>query len=334
MNTAPIPLPSTEQWLLQQTTGIASAVSRIYHTGLVHGNIKCENILLFDCDGIGSLCKVSDFGSARLSSFATVGNRKSPVLHATVESQCTTNGRTDAYCSPPQKQDTQENDTWADIWALGCIMFEVLAWYFQPPGYSSRGFQRTRVQTLQKDGSAMMEDLADARFCTLDAEEQPMIHPSVRGWLDDIKSLSRRSRWLLDVPYCVERLLSVNPETTFTALDLEQLLQHSLSLKQVALQDLHHSVATPKCLENKEVDCSPETYSDSAMQQRKQVRRADLLRSSHAPKSPESGPIMDMAQSPTLRRMGQWTQDEVRRHYLEIRRFSSKERDLLLSLSP
>jgi non-specific serine/threonine protein kinase len=91
---------------------VASALQYAHQQGLVHRDIKPENILLSD-----GIALVSDFGIARLTSGDNV-----PAL--TMEG--TTVG-TPAYMSPEQVQATAELDGRADLYSLGCVLFEMLA---------------------------------------------------------------------------------------------------------------------------------------------------------------------------------------------------------------
>ncbi len=90
---------------------VASALQYAHQHGLVHRDIKPENILLSD-----GIALVSDFGIARLTS-----DENAPSL--TLEG--TTVG-TPAYMSPEQVQTTGEIDGRADLYSLGCVLFEML----------------------------------------------------------------------------------------------------------------------------------------------------------------------------------------------------------------
>jgi len=91
---------------------VASALQYAHDHGLVHRDIKPENILLSE-----GIALVSDFGIARLTS-----GEKAPAL--TMEG--TTVG-TPAYMSPEQVEAIDEIDGRADLYSLGCVLFEMLA---------------------------------------------------------------------------------------------------------------------------------------------------------------------------------------------------------------
>lgn len=91
---------------------VASALQYAHDHGLVHRDIKPENILLSE-----GIALVTDFGIARLTS-----GESAPAL--TMEG--TTVG-TPAYMSPEQVDATDEIDGRADLYSLGCVLFEMLA---------------------------------------------------------------------------------------------------------------------------------------------------------------------------------------------------------------
>ncbi len=106
---------------LRLTREIASALGFAHQQGIVHRDIKPENILLAD-----GIALVADFGIARaLRSSRTNGDAPATTL--------TTAGLalgTPAYMSPEQFT-ADDVDGRSDIYALGCVLFEMLAG--QPP---------------------------------------------------------------------------------------------------------------------------------------------------------------------------------------------------------
>jgi serine/threonine-protein kinase len=91
--------------------GVASALEHAHSQGIVHRDIKPENILLADGQPI-----VADFGIAR-------------ALAATAEERITSTGvslGTPAYMSPEQSAG-EAIDGRADIYSLGCVLYEMLA---------------------------------------------------------------------------------------------------------------------------------------------------------------------------------------------------------------
>jgi eukaryotic-like serine/threonine-protein kinase len=108
------PLPVAEA--LHIAREVADALLHAHGTGVVHRDIKPENILL-----VGGHAVVSDFGIARAIS-AAGGERltRTGLLVGTP-----------AYMSPEQAADSHTVDGRSDQYALGCVLYEMLAG--QPP---------------------------------------------------------------------------------------------------------------------------------------------------------------------------------------------------------
>ncbi len=101
------PLPLKEA--LRIAIGIAEALREAHARGIVHRDIKPENILLTSAGRV----KVLDFG------LASIADR----------TKLTQSGMmlgTPSYMSPEQVQG-KEADRRADIWALGCVLYEMVA---------------------------------------------------------------------------------------------------------------------------------------------------------------------------------------------------------------
>ncbi|MBV8855410.1 MAG: protein kinase [Acidobacteria bacterium] len=111
-------LPPSEA--LDIAAQIASALRAAHEAGIVHRDVKPENVMLRP-DGY---VKVLDFGIAKLAPRRTAednGQNGSTVK--------TTPGLimgTDRYMSPEQARG-QEVDARADVWSLGCVLYEMLA---------------------------------------------------------------------------------------------------------------------------------------------------------------------------------------------------------------
>jgi eukaryotic-like serine/threonine-protein kinase len=92
--------------------GVAAALAHAHERGIVHRDIKPENILL-----VGGQPLVADFGIAR-------------VLEPGGDARMTSTGMivgTPAYMSPEQAAGEDSVDHRADLYSLGCVLYEMLA---------------------------------------------------------------------------------------------------------------------------------------------------------------------------------------------------------------
>ena len=96
---------------LRLVSEIASALGYAHHRGLVHRDIKPENVLLSD-----GLAMVTDFGIARVMS--TEAGTALTKVGMTLG--------TPAYMSPEQITGESEIDGRADLYSLGCLLYEML----------------------------------------------------------------------------------------------------------------------------------------------------------------------------------------------------------------
>jgi serine/threonine protein kinase len=111
------PLPLAD--VLKFGGQIADALDRAHRAGVMHRDLKPGNVMLTK-----SGAKLMDFGLARATGLGAVSEMTSS---PTVVGPLTTEGTilgTFQYMAPEQLEG-QEADTRADLWALGCVLYEM-----------------------------------------------------------------------------------------------------------------------------------------------------------------------------------------------------------------
>jgi eukaryotic-like serine/threonine-protein kinase len=125
----PLPLEQVLDYALQ----IADALDRAHRHGIIHRDLKPANVMLLR-SGAGSLpstCKLLDFGLAKMGVAAASGTVETRMLstpalgagQATLTSQGSIIG-TFQYMAPEQIEG-QNVGARADIWAFGCVLYEM-----------------------------------------------------------------------------------------------------------------------------------------------------------------------------------------------------------------
>jgi serine/threonine-protein kinase len=134
-------LPISEALLLARE--VAEALDYAHHRGIIHRDVKPENILLSNGHAV-----VADFGIARaigLASGNSLTARGLPIGTA-------------AYMSPEQAQGATGGDPRSDVYSLGCVLYEMLTGRMAFGGASLRevlakqaGGEPTPVQTVRPE---------------------------------------------------------------------------------------------------------------------------------------------------------------------------------------
>ncbi len=92
---------------------VASALATAHEQGIVHRDLKPSNLMLPGCDV--SAVKLVDFGTVRLADFQSTITRSGSILG------------TPGYMAPEQARGDEDVGPAADIFSMGCILFECLA---------------------------------------------------------------------------------------------------------------------------------------------------------------------------------------------------------------
>ena len=108
----PVPLKEALRWARQ----IADALDAAHEKGIVHRDLKPANVKITPQDVV----KVLDFGLAR-----TYGEEAEDAPSPTITIEGGAVGGTAAYMSPEQARG-QAVDRRADVWAFGCVLYELL----------------------------------------------------------------------------------------------------------------------------------------------------------------------------------------------------------------
>jgi len=151
-------LPTSE--VLRLGAQIADALDRAHRAGIVHRDLKPANVMLTK-----SGAKLMDFGLARASGGMGAGSGTSVTLAAlsqspTMSRPLTVEGTivgTFQYMSPEQLE-AKEADARSDLWALGCVLYEMATGKRAFEGKS----QASLISSIMKDAPRPMTEMAPA----------------------------------------------------------------------------------------------------------------------------------------------------------------------------
>ena len=185
------PIPLDEALAIAKQ--IAEALEAAHEHGVVHRDLKPANVKVRS-DG---RVKVLDFGLAKvIDSAATASGTvsRSPTITTPAMTQSGVILGTAAYMSPEQARG-KPVDKRADIWAFGCVLFEMLTgrrvfqndeisdtlamvltkdpdWSALPAG-TPEAIRRLLRRSLVKDRGARLTDIGSARLEIDDARSEP-----------------------------------------------------------------------------------------------------------------------------------------------------------------
>ncbi|KAJ4328820.1 hypothetical protein N0V84_000607 [Fusarium piperis] len=168
----PLRKPEMMSWMINQMRGLCHALSILHHEHRRHGDIKPENILLFEEGGYKGTLRIADVGLAKFHAEAT----ERRVLLKQITKTMTGTTR---YLSPEFVHKDQIPRVF-DVWALGCVFIEFLIWTLH--GYK-------RLSDFKKATNAHFWDEVNGAF---------VIHAEVHTWISNINQILRGSETALE----------------------------------------------------------------------------------------------------------------------------------------
>jgi serine/threonine-protein kinase len=198
------PLPVDEAWPIARQ--LSEALEAAHDHGIIHRDLKPANIKVRS-DGT---VKVLDFGLAKAMAPAGPGAdaTQSPTLISPAATRLGVIMGTAAYMSPEQARG-REVDKRADVWAFGCVLYEMLTGarpfagddvsqtiarvIEREPDWEALGrvappaVLRIVRRCLQKDVNQRLRDIGDVRLALLDAvapehRDSPQTAPALRRY--------------------------------------------------------------------------------------------------------------------------------------------------------
>ena len=159
--------------VLRYGSQIADALDRAHRAGIVHRDLKPGNVMLTK-----SGAKLLDFGLAKLTLEAEPPSESSAPTESRPATEAGTVLGTFQYMAPEQLEG-QEADGRADIWALGCLLYEMAT---GRPGFAGKS-QASLISSIMRDVPAPI------------AERQPLVSTSLEHIVNKCLEKDREERW-------------------------------------------------------------------------------------------------------------------------------------------
>ncbi|KAM3874324.1 testis-specific serine/threonine-protein kinase 3-like [Diretmus argenteus] len=144
---------------------LAAAMKYLHNKGIVHRDLKCDNLLLDNLD-----LKVCDFGLSRKVKYSAKS-------HAVVLS--TTNCGTKQYMAPEVIKKIPYDPKAADVWSMGVTLYEMLTGYLPFSSKDKRLLQRQMEHRIAYPITVSVSpEVKDLILCMLHpvAEERIQLH--------------------------------------------------------------------------------------------------------------------------------------------------------------
>jgi Tol biopolymer transport system component len=181
------PLPVAE--VLSVGAEIAEALDVAHRRGIVHRDLKPGNVMLTK-----SGATLMDFGLARASVIVsgTTGDTESPTVSRPLTAKGTIVG-TFQYMAPEQLEG-KEADARTDIWALGCVLYEMATGKQAFEGTS----QASLISAIMKDEPRRITELAPLTPPALERLVRQCLAKDPDDRWQSAADLGRELRWLAD----------------------------------------------------------------------------------------------------------------------------------------
>jgi serine/threonine-protein kinase len=149
-----LPIKTAVEYVMQACEGLASA----HVNGVVHRDVKPENLFLTRQAGNIELIKILDFGISKVALGGLAGATRRQMIRTSMPMG------SPIYMSPEQIRSSDTVDARTDIWSLGCVLFELLTEVtpFDAPSVMQVGAaileqEPTRLRSLLPDAPAELE---------------------------------------------------------------------------------------------------------------------------------------------------------------------------------